>query len=59
LRSQWNYPGPGLALARVRKLVRELENLLAVLTTEVETAFHLKNQVLVAFLNITRAYDNV
>jgi hypothetical protein len=29
------------------------------LNDEVETAFHLKNQVLAAFLNITRAYDNV
>jgi hypothetical protein len=34
-------------------------NCLAVLTTEVKTAFHLKNQVLAAFLDITRAYDNV
>jgi hypothetical protein len=32
---------------------------LAVLTTEVKTAFHLKNQVLVAFLTIAGAYDNV
>jgi hypothetical protein len=29
---------------------------LAVLTTEVKTAFHLKNQVLATFLDITRAY---
>jgi hypothetical protein len=32
---------------------------LAVLTTEVKTAFHLKNQVLAAFLEITGAYDYV
>jgi hypothetical protein len=32
---------------------------LAVLTTEVEPAFHLKNQILAAFLDIARAYDNV
>jgi hypothetical protein len=32
---------------------------LAVLTTEVKTAFHLKNQVLAAFLDITEAYYNV
>jgi hypothetical protein len=30
-----------------------------VLTTEVKMAFHLKNQVLAAFLDITGAYDNV
>jgi hypothetical protein len=32
---------------------------LSVLTTEVKTAFHLKNQVLAAFLDITGAQDNV
>jgi hypothetical protein len=32
---------------------------LAVLTTEVKTAFYLKNQVLAAFVDITGAYDNV
>jgi hypothetical protein len=32
---------------------------LAVLTTEIKTAFHLKNQVVAAFLDITEAYDNV
>jgi hypothetical protein len=30
-----------------------------VLTTEVKKAFHLKNQVLAAFLDITEAYNNV
>jgi hypothetical protein len=29
------------------------------LALEVETAFHLKNQALAAFLDITGAYDNV
>jgi hypothetical protein len=38
---------------------RETTDCLAVLTTEVKTAFHLKNQGLAAFLDITGAYDNV
>jgi hypothetical protein len=39
--------------------VKETTNCQAVLTTEVETAFQLKNLVLAAFLDITRAYANV
>jgi hypothetical protein len=37
----------------------ETTHCLAVLTTEVKTAFHPKNQILAAFLDITGTYDNV
>jgi hypothetical protein len=38
---------------------KETTDCLAELITEVKTAFHLKNQVLAAFLDISVAYDNV